>query len=78
MSKTKAEHTAQAAFALMVSWNELYPVGTPVLVVRDNGEVEETKTRIPAWVTPSGSVQILLEGIRGSYRLSRVIPIPKL
>ena len=72
-----ARHTEAAATALCEAWNRLYPEGTPVMVVRDKGDVLETTTRSVAWLTPSGSVLVQAKGIAGGYSLSRVIPIPK-
>lgn len=76
MGRGKAEHTEQAAMALCKVWNENYPKGTCVMVVRDNGIILETKTRSEAWLTPSGGLLVSVEGIYGGYRLSRVIPKP--
>lgn len=54
------------------SWNKRYPVGTRVLVRRDSGVIEETKTRSGAQLAESGVAVIFLEGIAGYYLLDRV------
>jgi hypothetical protein len=72
-----ARHTEAAATALCETWNWHYPEETPVLVVRDMGNVLKTTTRSTAWLTPSGGILIKVNGIAGGYSLSRVIPIPK-
>lgn len=77
MGRIRAEHTEAAAVALCNVWNENYPKGTCVMVIRDKGEVLETKTRSEAWLTPSGGLLVSVEGISGGYRLSRVIPKPQ-
>ncbi|GAB6037660.1 hypothetical protein JCM15519_38470 [Fundidesulfovibrio butyratiphilus] len=71
------EHTDEAATALVDTWNLHYPIGTEVKVVKDRGEVLETRTRSQAWITPSGGVLVMIVGISGGYSLSRVIPIPQ-
>lgn len=55
-------------------WNEQYPEGTPVKVLRDNGEILETVTRSEAWVDEHGIQVIMVKGIAGYYRLDRVTP----
>lgn len=74
---SRERHTDHAATALCEVWNQFYPEGTPVKVVRDMGDVLETTTRSRAWLIPSGSVLVQVKGIAGGYSLSRVIPIPK-
>jgi len=74
---SRERHTDYAATSLCAVWNQHYPEGTPVLVVRDMGDVLETTTRSIAWLTPSGSVLVKVKEISGGYCLSRVIPIPK-
>jgi hypothetical protein len=61
-------------------WNELHPIGTPVTVELDTGEIRATKTRGPAEMlgaeparnNPGHTAVISLEGISGCYLLSRV------
>jgi hypothetical protein len=55
-------------------WNAQYPVGTPVIVVKDHGEMWETKTRSEAWNLGHGQPVVMLEGKSGGYDLSRVTP----
>jgi hypothetical protein len=54
-------------------WNAKYPVGTPVLVTRDNGEVLDTVTRSVAWEL-CGHAAVMVVGISGGYDLERVRP----
>lgn len=51
------------------------PVGTPVVVIRDTGLAEITKTRSMPWLMCGHSWVVLLDGISGCYSLSRVAPI---
>lgn len=53
-------------------WNEAHPVGAVVVVCRDSGDDETTRTRSTASVTHSGHPVIFLDGITGYYLLSRV------
>jgi hypothetical protein len=61
--------------ALVKVWNEQYPPGTPVKLVKDFGDIVLTKTRSEAWVISSGNAMVYVDGIAGGYKLSRVIPI---
>ena len=54
------------------NWNLKYPVGTPVRLQRDSGEVKETKTRSEAYVCESGYAVCFFEGVCGYYMLNRV------
>lgn len=53
-------------------WNAENPVGTPVNVQMDNGEVRQTITRTGAQILSGHTAVIWLEGISGAYLLSRV------
>ncbi len=53
-------------------WNAEHPVGTEVLVTRDNGEEERTKTRSEAWVLSGHTAVVMVDGIAGGYLLSRI------
>lgn len=55
-------------------WNENYPGGTPVYVVKDLGEVVETRTRSIAWMAGDAHAMVLVDGISGGYILARVVP----
>lgn len=46
--------------------------GTPVIVMRDDGREEPTRTRSQAWNLGDGSGVVLLEGISGGFSLCRV------
>lgn len=52
-------------------FNNFVPVGTPVEVTRDSGEVLQTKTRSVAWLLGTQGV-VQVEGIAGCYLLDRV------
>lgn len=56
------------------AWNKVRPVGTEVIVTRDNGEELRTKTRSEAWLLSGHSAVIQLEGVSGCYALDRVRP----
>lgn len=57
------------------AWNRHRPIGTKVLVRKDDGSVLETTTRSLAWLMGGHSAMIMVEGIAGGYRLDRVKPI---
>ena len=54
------------------AWNAKHPVGTAVKVRRDNGEIQDTKTRAPAEMLSGHTAVIWLDGISGCYLLDRV------
>lgn len=58
------------------TFNTLYPVGTEVLLLKDNGDVLETATRSPAQVLSGHSAVVWLENVTGCYLLERVRPNP--
>ena len=52
-------------------WNKGNPIGTSVIVTRDDQEEIQTKTRSSAWLI--GSIPVIqIEGIAGCYALGRV------
>lgn len=53
-------------------FNERYPIGTEVIVIKDLGEKFKTKVRAPAQILSGHSVVVWLDGIRGCYDLNRV------
>lgn len=53
-------------------WNDKNPIGTPVIVWRDNGTAFATITRSLAEVSASGAPWILVKGIAGAYHLDYV------
>lgn len=53
-------------------WNAQYPVGTNVVVKRDNGETMQTVTRSEAFLLSGHTAVIQLAGISGCYSLERV------
>jgi len=59
-------------------WNEKYPVGTEVVVWRDNGDALLTTTRSVAEVAASGYAWIWVNGIAGAYALMHVRPVKRL
>jgi hypothetical protein len=62
------------AWALVEEWNQKYPVGTPVVVIRDNGEKFSTRTRGKAELSGAVSPVVRVEGISGCYHLGRITP----
>jgi hypothetical protein len=56
-------------------FNRRYPIGTDVLLRKDDGSLLETKTRSRAEVLSGHSAVIWVEGVSGCYLLSRVTPI---
>ena len=77
-----AKTRAANALKLVRQWNALYPIGTPVTVELDSGEIQATTTRSPAQMLgaepsrndPGHTAAIWLEGVEGCYALSRVRP----
>lgn len=57
------------------NWNLKHPVGTPVKLRKDSGEVVETKTRYPAYISDSGHAVCFFEGVSGYYMLDRATTI---
>lgn len=55
-------------------WNSKYPVGQPVSLLKDGGDIVETKTKSEATVMSCTAV-IWLEGISGCYALERCTAI---
>lgn len=56
---------------LLTRWNRDVPVGTEVEVMRDSGAIDRRKTECGAWLAAGPVAVVKLEGIPGSYRLSR-------
>jgi hypothetical protein len=61
--------------ALCDDWNRLFPVGAPVDLRKDNGEILRTVTRSNAEVLEGHSAVIWLKGVVGCYLLERVAPV---
>lgn len=60
-----------------LAWNAKHPIGTPVTrykLVNPLLDPVETKTRSLAWVTPSGSCLVKVDGIAGGVLLESVVP----
>ena len=55
-------------------WNEQWPEGTVVILVKDRGERFETKTRSSAWMI-GGTPCVMVEGGGGGYELARMTPV---
>lgn len=55
---------------LLLEWT--HPIGTPVVVTRDNGSEWETTTRSEPWFVGDGTPVIKLVGKSGGYALERV------
>lgn len=56
------------------AWNAAHPVGTPVSVRKDGGEIVEGETGSEAWVLGGHSAVVMVTGISGCYLLDRVTP----
>lgn len=69
--RTKEQIRAALAQDDVDAWNAKHPIGTAVILTKDNGAQVTTKTRNEASVL--GSVPVIwLEGVSGCYRLDRV------
>jgi hypothetical protein len=58
------------------AWNVKHPIGTPVIVIRDDGSAVLTKTLSLAYVLGGHTAVIFIEGISSCYALDRVRPDP--
>lgn len=58
----------------VAAFNERYPVGSSVTVIKDRGELFETKIRFQAEVLGEHTAVIWVEGISGAYMLDRIVP----
>lgn len=52
-------------------WSQV-PIGTPVLVKKDDGSIFTTRTRSAGWLLSGHSAVIMVEGISGAYSLERI------
>jgi len=64
--------TLRAASELVDRWRLQVPIGTQVIVTKDDGSRVPTKTRSAAQLSASNDAVIFLEGIAGYYALERV------
>jgi hypothetical protein len=69
---TRADRKAQKLQAQCDEFNAATPIGSEVLVKRDNGENVLTRTSTEAQVLSGHTAVIWLEGISGCYLLDRV------
>jgi len=60
--------------ALVEAWNYQHPVGTPVIVIQDDGSQVVSRTSSIAWLLGHGEAVVSYEGKSGGYQLWRVIP----
>jgi len=51
---------------------QAWPLGTAVVVTKDNGERVETCTRSEPWLLGGHTWVIMVDGIAGGYALDRV------
>jgi hypothetical protein len=66
--------TKKEAAAMIATFNEKYPVGTPCILVRDSGQELPTVTRTQAFDAGDGTPVIYVRGIPSYYMLDRVHP----
>ena len=53
-------------------WNALNPVGSPCILVMDDGAEIRTRTRSAAWRLGHGQEVVSVEGRSGGYDLDRI------
>lgn len=53
------------------------PEGTPVLWIKDDGSVTQTKTRSLPWKLGSGQWVVKIIGIAGGYAIERIRYLPR-
>lgn len=68
-----AERRRATADKEAADWNAAHPVGTPVTLRKDLGDLVETRTRSVAWRI-GDHASVMVEGISGGYLLERVTP----
>lgn len=56
------------------AWNAAHPIGTSVVVRKDNGINQQSQTSSEAYVMGGHSAVIFITGISGCYDLNRVSP----
>lgn len=54
------------------AFNDLYPVGTELIVVDDLGNKKVRKLKSKAWVVGKDSIIAMFEGISGGYSIKRI------
>jgi len=54
------------------AFNDLYPVGTELIVVDDLGKKKVRKLKSKAWVVGKDEVVALFEGVSGGYSIKRI------
>jgi hypothetical protein len=59
--------------AKVKAFNERYPIGSTVTIIKDSGEKVNTKVKYAAEILSGHSPVVWLEGIAGCYMLDRVI-----
>lgn len=57
------------------NWNLKHPVGTAVILKRDSGVEQSTRTRSVAYVTDSGHAACFFEDVSGYYLLDCATPV---
>lgn len=72
--RTKAQIRAALAQDDVDAWNAKHPIGTAVILTKDNGVQLHTKTRSEASVIGMFPV-VWLEGVAGCYALDRCEPV---
>lgn len=60
--------------AIVQEWNVRVPVGSTCTLINDFGDRFETKTRSEAWASDADVPLVKVDGLAGSYMLSRVVP----
>lgn len=63
--------------AALLRVDETVPIGTRVVVVRDNGDVLLTTTRSEPWRLGHGDLVVSVHGIAGGYAAWRVFVLPQ-
>ena len=74
MTNTNMDMTMECAKSICAEFNKMYPVGSPVILIKDLGETMRTTIKYPAEVRESGGCIIFLEKV-GLYKLDRVVPL---
>jgi len=54
------------------AFNDLYPIGTELIVIDDLGKKKVRKLKSKAWVVGKDSIIALFEGISGGYSIKRI------
>lgn len=69
---TKMKNSSKKLIEAVEAFNKLYPIGTELIVVNDDGKEQVRKLQSEAWIIGNHSAIAKFEGISGGYDIKRV------